>query len=421
MWTRGRASASLGAADNEDGPPGTLPMRTQLTITAAVGIALASVAVVGGQRLGELDRLLRESRLEAAGEAQRGAAKLARDLAGLQEDRAGLVREIARLEGELEALALERRVELADLRDEFLGAQERLQGLLSSSTDQLTVLESSVSRIEGAEYASLIQDLSADLRVQWTALEAQVQQAHGQLEDNRAELAALDRRVAEQRDLDRMWRGVMGPVVQLCGDVSVGSGVLLPSAPLGGSDQPAFRTLVLTAWHVVRDIQGDQGLDHPVPVTLYDRIGAADVLEASVVAHDVDLDLCLLELDTRAFVTEGAKLPSPDRMARARVFEPIYAVGCPLGNDPVPSRGEVSDTSHLVDGKNYWMINAPTFIGNSGGGIFDAGTHELLGIFSKIYNYGSSGQTIIPHMGLVTPMDVVYRWVEETGLDLSAP
>ena len=345
---------------------------------------------------------------------------MARELTRQQEERKALLGEIARLEAQLVDIEGRRQDELTRLRSEFLDAQDRLQELLSSSSDQLTVLESSVSRIEGAEYSSLIQDLGADLRHQWTTLEAQVERAYGKLADNRAVLEELDRRVDEERDLDRMWREVMGPVVQLAGDASVGSGVLLPSSPIGGVDEPAFRTLVLTAWHVVRDIQLDEGIDHPVPVTLYDRIGAADVVDAKVVGHDVGLDICLLELDTRDWLTEGAKLPDPDRLLRAQVFEPIYAVGCPLGNDPIPTRGEVSDTSHVVDGRNYWMINAPTFIGNSGGGIFDAETHELLGVFSKIYNYGSVQQTIIPHMGLVTPMDEVYGWIEREGLELSA-
>ena len=61
------------------------------------------------------------------------------------------------------------------------------------------------------------------------------------------------------------------------------------------------------------------------------------------------------------------------------------------------------------------MINAPTYIGNSGGGIFDANTHELLGIFSKIYTHGSMRTAIVPHMGLATPMPTIYAWLEKVG------
>ncbi|HEX6882936.1 MAG TPA: hypothetical protein VF530_06120, partial [Planctomycetota bacterium] len=77
--------------------------------------------------------------------------------------------------------------------------------------------------------------------------------------------------------------------------------------------------------------------------------------------------------------------------------------------------GEIATCSHHVDGQVYWMINAPTYIGNSGGGIFDADTHELLGLFSKIYTHGSLRPTIVPHMGLVTPLDRVYDWLVQVG------
>ena len=41
--------------------PATTSMRLQLTITLAIGACLASVAVVGGKKLGQLDRMLRQS------------------------------------------------------------------------------------------------------------------------------------------------------------------------------------------------------------------------------------------------------------------------------------------------------------------------------------------------------------------------
>jgi S1-C subfamily serine protease len=111
----------------------------------------------------------------------------------------------------------------------------------------------------------------------------------------------------------------------------------------------------------------------------------------------------------------GAQLASLERLRDVRVFDAVYAVGCPLGNDPIPTAGEVASVEHVVDGSTYWMISAPTYIGNSGGGIYDARTHELIGIFSKIYTHGSSRTTIVPHMGLVTPLYAIYDWLERAG------
>jgi len=144
-----------------------------------------------------------------------------------------------------------------------------------------------------------------------------------------------------------------------------------------------------------------------------------------MVAYDVPLDIALLELDTHEPVPCGARLASRERVAAVRIFDAVYAVGCPLGNDPIPTAGEVAATRHEVDGALYWMISAPTYIGNSGGGIFDADSHELVGIFSKIYTHGAMRSTIVPHMGLVTPLSIVYEWLDEVGqsqvVDLQAP
>jgi hypothetical protein len=216
------------------------------------------------------------------------------------------------------------------------------------------------------------------------------------------------------RDLLSMWRDIVGPVVQLAGDASVGSGVLLRSQE--NTETGGFRTHLITAWHVVRDIQGDlSNQDMPVPVFVYLEDGSVREEEALLLAFDADLDAALLEVLTEEPFENGAALPPRSKLAEVRIFEPVYAVGCPLGNDPIPTHGEVATVDHRVDGESYWMINAPTYIGNSGGGIFDSETRELLGIFSKIYTHGALRPTIVPHMGLVTPLTPIYDWLEESG------
>ncbi len=216
------------------------------------------------------------------------------------------------------------------------------------------------------------------------------------------------------RDTDRMWKELLGPTVQLLGEETVGSGVLLPSEP---TDVPGeYRTLLLTAWHVVRDIQtGPDSLKQPVPVTIYGQDKSTVAETATLLQHDADVDLALLALNTKRRFDCGVKLAPRAHLEQVKVFEQVYAVGCPLGNDPIPTFGEIADTHHTVDGSHYWMISAPTYIGNSGGGIFDARTHELLGIFSKIYTHGSIRPTVVPHMGLATSMLVVYDWLDKVG------
>ncbi len=233
--------------------------------------------------------------------------------------------------------------------------------------------------------------------------------------ESRAQLAELHSRVAPlvERDVERMWRELVAPVVQLAGDATVGSGVLLESTP---NAERGWTTHVLTSWHVVRDIYGSpQHTSDPVPVTIYSHDGSTRRETALMVAYDIGLDVALLALQLDERIEHGARLASRERLAQISTFDAVYAVGCPLGNDPIPTPGEIASTTHVVDGVRYWMLSAPTYIGNSGGGIFDARTHELVGIFSKIYTHGAARSTIVPHMGLATPMPDIYDWMESAG------
>lgn len=384
-------------------------MRPTTVITCAVLFALGSAAVVGGKELSALEQLIQRDQQSAA-EREAGSAKLVRDMQRQAEERAALITEINRLENALHDVQAERQTEIVALRSEFQTSQEELRTLLSSSTGQLSLLESSISEFESAEYSELIQEINRKLNERWSLLEARINSTDGMLASTSNALASIDERIAtrseSQADLSAQWNHLMGPVVKLSGSDSVGSGVRLESV----ETETGYRTLVLTAWHVVRDII-DGDTNAKVPVTNYDRIGVSRVSLATLIDYDVNLDVALLEIDSSEYFENGAQLASRENVANTRVFQKITAVGCPLGNDPVPSRGEVSDTSHFIDGNRYWMINAPTFIGNSGGGIFDSETFELVGIFSKIYNYGAAQQTIIPHMGLMTPMDSIYDWI----------
>ncbi|HIG11726.1 MAG: serine protease [bacterium] len=224
---------------------------------------------------------------------------------------------------------------------------------------------------------------------------------------------SIDDRTSEAEVDQNRWRELMGPTVQLTDESTVGSGVLLRSERQADG---TWLTYLLTAWHVVRDIlDNPMDLEQPVPVHIYRESGGYDEETALLVVHDSKIDAALLVMNTAERFDFGAALAARKRLGAVHMFEEIYAVGCPLGNDPIPTRGEIADVHHRVDGERYWMISAPTYIGNSGGGIFDADSHELLGIFSKIYTHGNLRPTVIPHMGLVTPLSVIYDWLESVG------
>jgi S1-C subfamily serine protease len=311
-------------------------------------------------------------------------------LAREQENTVGYGDRLAQLSCELEGAA----ASIAEQRAKLAQWDDLRQEIGPEAVDaRVAVLRRNLS----ADYQNLDQEVRVALEVAATA-NAGVGQIEKSLE----------------RDKDRLWRDLLGPTVQLMGEETVGSGVLLRSEQVEGSAE--FTTYVITAWHVIRDIQTTpESIHTPVPVTIYARSGDIRTETAQLLKYDATLDIALLRLNTGRPVDCGATLASRERLEEVAVFEHIYAVGCPLGNDPIPTFGEIADTHHSVDGQHYWMISAPTYIGNSGGGVFDADTHELLGIFTKIYTHGTLRPTVVPHMGLATPLPLVYDWLEQVG------
>ena len=311
--------------------------------------------------------------------------------------------------------------EMSRLQDKLL--QQRAE--LEEQSTALAQWESNWSELSPTVIQRRLFELQARLESQGSDLELasrKDQEDLARVHRNVRELGEkLDSSLAAP-DNERLWGDLVGPVVQLIGDTTVGSGVLLESRPLA---EGGYATNVLTAWHVVRDIYGKpDNTDAPVPVKVYAPDGTWRNLTAHLLVRDVALDLALLLVDSKEALPFGARLAPRNELEAIRTFDGIYAVGCPLGNDPIPTVGEVATTHHEIDGAKYWMISAPTYIGNSGGGIYAARSHDLVGIFSKIYTHGSTRSTIVPHMGLMTPLSVVYDWLDKTEyafLEAKAP
>jgi hypothetical protein len=353
------------------------------------------------------------TRSEEASRAQ--AATLARVTSQLD----SLQQELASSRATLAQLDLER-TQQAELEQQVSTLSSQLSGTraqLELQSLELANVEERQTAWMGESFGQRIADLNRNLEARWNDV--------SQTLDATAKIAAtnkdsfdhlrlsVDKADGSTRDIDEMWNHLMGPTVQISDDSTVGSGVLLTSTEL---DPGNFRTYLLTAWHVVRDIIQDPS-DHSelVQVYVYNSSGSRRRELATLVGYDVDLDSALLVMKSTALFENGARLPDRSSFDQLSVFSTIYAVGCPLGNDPIPTFGEIADTNHDVEGNSYWMINAPTYIGNSGGGIFASNSHELLGIFSKIYTHGNLRPTVIPHMGLVTPLASIYDWLEATG------
>lgn len=217
------------------------------------------------------------------------------------------------------------------------------------------------------------------------------------LDQNRRD---VDARLA--RDEAGMRRDILGPSLQVSAGGDVGGGTILSRE--GG------RIWAVTAWHVVRKANGQ-----PVEVKLYDSRGSpAETVEADLVVWDEAKDLALLRL-REGRTSRPARLATREALRSVQVFTPLYAVGCPLGHDPLPTRGEIATLAKEVSGERFWMMNAPTIYGNSGGGVFHGETRELLGVSVMICTYDGAVSTPVPHLGILAPMETVYDWLDARG------
>ncbi|HIA28180.1 MAG TPA: serine protease [Planctomycetes bacterium] len=228
-------------------------------------------------------------------------------------------------------------------------------------------------------------------------------------------LTSIEKKITSSSE--RKKRSMVYPVVQLRGNGTVGSGVVIWSrSPEVGA--PA-ETLLLTAHHVFLEVS-DPGKDDGTisdirfldPQT--DRL-LESACEGTLVAFYESADLALVRLELDEPWPYLATIAHEEESLSLQVFDKVYAVGCPLGNKPLPSVGEISSQEKIVAGQSFWMVNAPTFFGNSGGGIFNLETEKLVGISSMIYTYGKRQPMVVPHMGLFVPMTLVRPWLRREG------
>lgn len=136
--------------------------------------------------------------------------------------------------------------------------------------------------------------------------------------------------------------------------------------------------------------------------------------DATVVAYDNDEDLALIQLNASVKINNVAKLSSPDQ--KFRMFDKVYAVGCPLGELPMPTEGQITGLSKVIERKAFWSISANIAYGNSGGAVFAEKDDNFyfIGVPSRV---ASSGFQIIPYMAYIIPIDRINTWFSNQKLD----
>lgn len=348
--------------------------------------------------------------------------------------------QIARLEAQQhDVTALERKVDRAvaaadertdieTVRQQILAQTEtRMQqleqqlGTVSAGSAQAKAIAAEIEHAK-LDVAAFRSQVSTDFERTKALVDAYIRELRAKEEDAAMRLSKADSAIATlasqiYRDPVELTRTMLWPTVQLNGDDTVGSGTIVFSGE-NPRNAGALETYALTSYHVVRNILADtpkaqaDGFD----VTVY-LPGERLTVKGRMVASQAKIDAALVRLFTDRKLPFVANVLPRGETAAVKVWDQVCAVGCPLGNDPVPSHGEVSSLKNELNGANYWMVNAPTYFGNSGGGIYRADTRQLIGVFSKIYTHGKGTPVVVPHMGLCTPIEAVYEWLASEKLE----
>jgi S1-C subfamily serine protease len=302
-----------------------------------------------------------------------------------------------------------------------LASAESLRGTLVAQESELRAVEARLEKLDERltlerrasreEHDQLVYELER-LRKQDVASASQhIASVEARVQMLR-ELADRAERESSARKLDTalIHRELVEPTVRVNAKSEVGSGTLVYSR----RRKDRVHTLVLTAWHIVKDNVVGEGGPSSVEIDVYDQHLRPREERGRVVARHENLDLALLELESEKPVAVTARLPRPSELERLTIFSPVYAIGCPLGYAPMPTSGQITSKDKELDGLTYWMMNAPTIFGNSGGGIYAADTRQLVGVLSRISAYKNLIDVAVPHMGIVTPITQVYDWLDST-------
>jgi S1-C subfamily serine protease len=231
-------------------------------------------------------------------------------------------------------------------------------------------------------------------------------------------------------ELDSKLHSILYPIVRVTYQGGGGSGTVVYSEDRESSGE--FQTFVLTNHHVVsRAIKVEKIWDNLkqayeykenndlVEVEIFNyanggRTVTKSPVKAEIVAYQADEDIALLKLKYPFELKHSISiLPSNKPL---RLFQEIYAAGCPLLVDPTFTKGEVTDLEVIIDKKIYIGGSADIIWGNSGGAVFVNvdGTYYFVGIPSRGMSvYGQA----VTYLGYFVSPERVHKFVRTQKLD----
>jgi S1-C subfamily serine protease len=186
------------------------------------------------------------------------------------------------------------------------------------------------------------------------------------------------------------------------------SGGLEPFGGQGGGTATGSGFVIDTEGHMVTNNHVVEGADS-VTVTF----GDSDTFDAEIVGTDPSTDLALLDLDAPADALTPLTVGDSDK---ARVGDPVVAIGNPFGLESTVTTGIVSALQREIQSTTEYAISdviqtdASINPGNSGGPLINE-RGEVIGVNSQIATGGSGNGSV--GIGFAVPSNTVTEVVEQ--------
>lgn len=225
------------------------------------------------------------------------------------------------------------------------------------------------------------------------------------------------------------------PVVRIFSKKAAGSGTIIYCQE-DGKNPGEYLTFVLTNHHVIDDLvtykkewdsvlkkdRQKEFLDTArVEIFSYVRMSEVDSSNrygADVVAYDKNHDLAILKMDSPRKIEHVARIIPEDRTKDLKLFMDICVSGCSMAHEPFCNFGQLTFLKEIIDQRRYWMYNAGSYFGNSGGALFLADTGELIGVPSRLTGIQIGfGMDMVTFMGFAAHSERLYQFFREQHLD----
>ena len=185
-------------------------------------------------------------------------------------------------------------------------------------------------------------------------------------------------------ELDSKMSQLLYPVVRVLSGTGGGSGTVVYSEDREGLGE--HQTFILTNHHVVDNLirverkwnnlkqKYEYVEDNELAeVELFSYANGGKTVtrtpvKAEIIAWDRDEDMAVLKLLHPFPVKDVARLMPADKVLK--LFQEVYAVGCPLLVDPIFTKGEVTDLEYIIDKRPFVATSADIIWGNSGGALY---------------------------------------------------